>query len=530
MVLVLVFAGVVFVGWVLLQDDSAAGEKAEVSDTFRVGVMEARFSENQIYLSFQIEMMVFDPLLAEIIKDKDSDSYKKIALDHLEVSEDRKTCDITIRKGISFHDGSEMTSEDLDFTISHIKLSNWMNTHVNFTHQITGPYSVRIHSVDRDCDLIDIYGHGILNRRHEERRARNEGEDPQLMGSGPYKLVSWDWDNKIARLERWDRYWGGKAKYKYMDIHFYDNSDAQTMALLEGKLDYISNVNAEDFSYISSNIDITSFSYVHHGYGQLVFNQKDPKFANQKVREAISLLIDRDDLVENINGLRGAGAPTDTIFHYIAPRTRPEVTRKRDIPKAFKLLEEAGWRKEGKKLVRDGKQFTLKLYGFSDNSTELKGILRLLGRYLNDAGMSCELKILEYGDTLERVENHDFEIMVLFWNRLTSLDDPNIITGNEVRYPELAKDRELKQIVERMKKARSSRAGDEKMLELKRQLQARYRELAWNLPLFYYTSFGAVRGGSNLNEAMLADPNYLAFFVRPALMQGDSKVGAEWRR
>jgi len=485
-------------------------------ETFRIGAQATIHTTNPSHIPSHLAVLVFDPVVFYIVNSTGQQRGIPVGLERLEVSDDGMSCDFILRKGMLFHDGSEVTADDTAFSISKFIADIWMANQPRISIEIIDTYTIRLRSDQREDWSSALQGLWILNREHEESSKRDRHDTMDLIGSGPYKFISYDSKDKIVLLERWDKYWGGRPKYKFIEVHLFNNSDAETMALLEGKIDFANDVSQEDIALIGRSKRLNTFKYSTDSFAILIFNQNLAKFSDQRVRKAISLLIDREKLVEHRVGLNGAGVATDIMFHPFPPVTKPELTEDWNPERASQLLEEAGWKLQDGKLKRDGEVFDLKISGYSSGKMTQKGVMRLIAKNLHEAGFSVELKLIDHAHAVDSVSNHNFEILLCYWYDISTTSGVKSHLENEQRYYQMAKDRRLKEIVYLMQEAREAGAGEERMLELKRKLQLKYRDLAWNLPLFYFDTFAVVRGKENLNKALLMDPRQLTFFTRPA--------------
>jgi len=177
-------------------------------------------------------------------------------------------------------------------------------------------------------------------------------EPDKIVGSGPYRLVSWDAGRRLV-LERRDDYWAADSRNAWMQgkpdqIIFDIMPDPQTVvtALRDEQVDLALNLSAGKFRelrddpYLSARYDFATVPGM--SYFGMLMNQQNPLFADAATRRAMAHLVDVDLLVEQIfpGGLaRRVNGPVLEEKDYYADLPAIEF----DPAKAAELLASAGW-------------------------------------------------------------------------------------------------------------------------------------------------------------------------------------------
>jgi peptide/nickel transport system substrate-binding protein len=200
-------------------------------------------------------------------------------------------------------------------------------------------------------------------------------------GTGPFKLVSYR-PKQGASFVRNDGYWGEKALPDRLEIQFYDDPQAQLLALQAGDLDVmpytprIALAVDNNPAYKILSVQASTHDEVHMRV------DLDP-FKDKRVRQALALTIDRDVIVKGLFKGR-AIVGNDTPFAPIFPSSDPLIPqRKQDIAQAKKLLAEAG--------VPNGFQVTLT----TEQAYEIPDYAVLIQNFAKLAGIDIKLNILQ---------------------------------------------------------------------------------------------------------------------------------------
>jgi peptide/nickel transport system substrate-binding protein len=264
------------------------------------------------------------------------------------VSEDGLKIDMTLRSGVKFHDGAELTSADVQYTMDRVKELNvgvaaevlaydstTVKDNLNFTINLSEPSAPFLSALSR------IY---ILNSALVKA---NEGSDlgqawlsSNDAGSGPYTLKSYA-TNQEAAFEKFpDYYRGFDGQADSVVIRYIVESSTQRDALLNGDVDIAYDVATTDLASFESNADfeVTKADTLVQLY--IFFNMQKGETVDPKVREAIRLAYDYQSHVDSI--LAGNGAIAEGPLPSVMNCHANIAPGKQDLEKAKQLLAEAG--------------------------------------------------------------------------------------------------------------------------------------------------------------------------------------------
>ncbi|MGQ9628109.1 MAG: ABC transporter substrate-binding protein [Anaerolineae bacterium] len=222
-----------------------------------------------------------------------------------------------IRKGVKFHNGEEMTAEDVVFSLERIrdpKLASylaWMFENVD-TIEKTGDWEVTVKLKKFDASWRYVpatsAGHVISKKWAEEVGDKLGAADTGLVGTGPFKFVSWDSGNEVV-IERFDEYWDKASGGPYLDRVVYKilpEANTRVAGLGTGEIDIaIGNIPLDLLPVVEdmSNLVVKSTpSYFNESF---FFNCQRGPFKDPKVRQAINYALDKDTLFKELVGSGG---------------------------------------------------------------------------------------------------------------------------------------------------------------------------------------------------------------------------------
>lgn len=275
--------------------------------------------------------------------------------------------DFTLRPGVTFSDGTPLTAEDVVFTYDRVaKVPNSPTPFTLFTRKIASVAAldqgtVRITTTEPyPLLLVDIVNLPIMSRAAASGPAAegrtttelNRGEG--LIGTGPFRFVSWQKGADLV-LERNETYWGTRPDWDRVIMRPMTNPAARAAALLAGDIDLMEDLPTASLEELRANPAITVVAapaarviYVALDQGRddspgIAGTEGKNPLKDRRVRQALSLAIDRDGIVSRVMGgaAQAAGSlGTPAMFgvspaHMTAPKADPD--------RAKALLAEAGW-------------------------------------------------------------------------------------------------------------------------------------------------------------------------------------------
>jgi peptide/nickel transport system substrate-binding protein len=317
-----------------------------------------------------------------------------------------------LRRGVKFHDGREMTANDVKFTWELI--NHQANKAANYTFfarvkgaeayragaapeisGITAPddYTVHVEMEAPYAPFLSISAFFPIMPKHvysvvppEELDKHPTARNP--VGTGPFKFTEWrPADSFIMDVHR--DYWGGRAKLDRLIVKHVPDPTTLPSLLRSGTVDLVGlyrGVAAVDYDSFAKDSNFRLKEMPGYSNWHVEFNLTNPVFQDIRVRRGLIHAVDREGIVKGF--LLGHGQIADTPIHpsswaYTPPKLRYEY----NPDKAKALFREAGWTPgpDGI-LVKDGQRFSFELATFLPDYPEL------LQEQWRQVGVECRIK------------------------------------------------------------------------------------------------------------------------------------------
>jgi peptide/nickel transport system substrate-binding protein len=344
---------------------------------------------------------------------------------------DDRTWEFKLRKGVKFHDGTELTAEDVAFTINRVpNVPNSPGPFTAYTKMITGieivdPYTIRFKTAAphplMPNDLSTIY---ILSKKAATGATTEDfNAGKATIGSGRYKFVRYVSGDRVE-LARNDAYWGDKPAWEKVTFRIVKNDAARVAALLSGDVDAIENVPTPDIARLKANPAFTTSQKISHRLIYLQFNmagdkapevtdkagkplEKNP-FLDVRVRRAISKAINRPAIADRV--MEGMAIPagqlvSEKLFGHV-PGLKAEPY---DPEGAKKLLAEAGY--------PDG--FAVVLHGPAGRYVNDEKILQAIAQMLARVGIQAKVETAPMAPYSARASKQEFPLFLVGWGAST---------------------------------------------------------------------------------------------------------------
>jgi peptide/nickel transport system substrate-binding protein len=292
-----------------------------------------------------------------------------------------------LRKKARFHDGSPFTAKDVLFSIDRMTKDSKSMQASNFAEvtSVEAPddYTVTITTKQPSAVLLER-----LNNRFIVSQAAVEKNGNQLdnykIGTGPYKIVSWQRDGLLV-LARNDDYWRGRPEIKEVLFKTVKEESARVAGLLAGQTDVISNLSIEEIPRVAKHPRTRVEKVPGYRMYFLAMNVSHKPFDNKLVRQAFSYSIDPNVILKHIyegNGYALNGPLSSNMIGY-----DPAIKRYPfDPKKARELLAKAGY----------PNGLEVKLYLAPDRHLKGKEVCQVIAHQLGESGIKVELVPQEY--------------------------------------------------------------------------------------------------------------------------------------
>ncbi len=331
------------------------------------------------------------------------------------VSPDGLTYTFKLRQGIKFHNGKEMTSDDVVPS-----LNRWgaQSTYGKAVYaQVAGVRAVDKYTVEmklKEPSCIIVISLAIPNNfaaiypKEVAEKFKPAEKATEWIGTGPFKLVEWKPDRHI-KMARFDDYkprgepasgYGGKKVVHVDELLWIPVPDAATrVAQIEtGELDFADDLDLNAFGRLKSTVGVRAIVAKPYYWLVAVMNKKEGLMTNQKLRQAWQAALDMEPIMKNVAGGHKELYRMDSSLAFA--ENAPWHTKIPGLPwnehdkdKAKKLLKESGYKGEPIRFMTT--QEYKWMYDFA----------LLSKQQLEDAGFVIDLQVVDWATLVKRRNN-----------------------------------------------------------------------------------------------------------------------------
>ncbi len=250
------------------------------------------------YSHYVIEF-IFSTLVA---LDKDSQPIPDLA-SSWDISSDGTQYTFHLRKGVKFHNGDEMTAADVKFTIDRLKDPKTGYPYVSYVEpvdhvEVVDPYTVKMVLSKPSAPFLTGMAHpgqSIVPMKAVQGGAEMNSTP---IGTGPYKFVTYTPGTQFTLARHTAYYLPDRPYFDKFEGHIITDGTARTNALTGGLVDFSTDVDAKDWSTISSSSALKALSFQSGHFHWIGVNLRRKPFDEKNVRLAIGYAIDRKAIVD----------------------------------------------------------------------------------------------------------------------------------------------------------------------------------------------------------------------------------------
>ncbi len=320
-----------------------------------------------------------------------------------------------LKEGVSFHDGTPLTSEDVRYTYESILDTAWVSPHrkmYNVIDRIETPDAATVRFILKKPHAPFLYSltRGIVPKH----AASIPSFSIHPLGSGPFYFVQNDPDHAIA-LSAYSNYFGGAPRISRLLFRIIPEESVRLLELEKGNIDLIQNAFPPDaFPRLRRNRRFKMMHAPGTTYSYMGFNLRDPILKDIRVRRAIALAINREEIAKYI--FKGLALPADGLLppsHWAYSSKVATYSYNPEIAK--RLLDEAGHR------AHSGPRFTL-THKTSQNELARR-VVEVLQQQLAEIGIKVDIRSHEWGTFYGDIKRGNFQMFTLSW---VGVEDPDI--------------------------------------------------------------------------------------------------------
>lgn len=381
-----------------------------------------------------VHKFVVDTLM---YRDSMTYEFKPALAEKYEISKDGLVFTFTIRKGVVFHDGKPLTTEDVKFSFDVIFDPTYNAARLRSYYEgiskaeLIDSYTIKFTAKEKYFGNFESLALLSIVPKHIYGNAKDGVKlNKTIVGSGPYFLEGYEKGKKIT-LKKFDKWWGNevadlKGRYHFSSIamRFVKEEAVALERIKKGEIDYDA-ITPEAFVKKTTepiwNTKIKKYKVENKApkdYGFIGWNLKSDLFKEKNTRVALTHLFNRAEMNKKFRfdmSLLATG-PWYQQSDYADPNVKPIEF---DPKKAMELLNKVGWEDKNKDGVLEKSfngqprnfEFTLL---FTNKDTEK--YLTTYQQELQKTGIKMNLKQTEWNTFVKLLDEKNFDAVVLAWS------------------------------------------------------------------------------------------------------------------
>lgn len=391
--------------------------------------------------------MIYDPLVRERSAKDNTDEIVPAAAESWDVSEDGLTYTFHMNPDAKWSDGSKVTANDFEFTFKQMADPNTAATNawlfdgviVNFSEALYNngktPDEIGVKALDEETleiqlvhpasyflQLVAGSAYPVNQAKYEEYGSEYGTAPDKTVYNGPLKVTSWNQNTEMV-LEKNDQYWGqedmqlDKVNYKVIQ-----ESSTAVQAFINGELDVVSTSDTNWGKTITAAGDSQEMTVPSSAPDFFMFNLKNEYLSNTKIRQALSIAFDRQEMVDTLRD--GMSVPIYSMMPdtmKVGDKTYTElvdgknyfVTQMQEEYTDPKALLQEGLAELGKST--DPSQMTIRYA--SRGTAELS---KKIGEWMKQVweeklGINVQIDMMEWNIMWDKIDAGDYDIACGGW-------------------------------------------------------------------------------------------------------------------
>ena len=346
-------------------------------------------------------------------------------------SADGKELTFKLRSGVKWHDGQPFTAEDVKFTFDTMldtKVTARFRSNIRGVTeaQVIDPLTVKLKLSASLPSLPIQLGYNVLMVPKHLLQGKDLNAPTDFLkkpiGTGPFKIVEYT-PGSTMTVERNEAFHFGAPLLDRITLRVIPDINSQLAQMKSGELDFMLMEPDQAASLGgSSNIVVHNAAQVNYYY--IAYNNSRPYFADKAVRQALTMAVNREEIVKSILGGAGrvaygpinpllAWAHTDDVQKW---PYNPEMAKQQ--------LDAAGW-KVGAGGIRekDGQKLAFELIVDRGNTTR-ESTAAVAQQAWKNIGADVKINTMEFNASLERLQKGDYDTIVEWF---ITAPDPDLL-------------------------------------------------------------------------------------------------------
>ncbi len=334
---------------------------------------------------------------------------------------DERTYEFKLREGVKFHDGEDFNAEAVKANLERILDKDVASPRYFLFEMVESVDVIDEHTVQitTEYPFAPLYAHlshnggSMISPKSikEDYEAMEDGAkagtviSDHPVGTGYFKFDSWDPGNEIKLVNNED-YWGDNAHVDTVTFKVVPESTTRNADLERGFVHITDPVEPIEVQHISDSDFATVVQKPSASLSYIGFNVDKEPFNDPKVRQAISMIINKEEIIDGIYegfGIPAKGPLAPSIFGYNEDVEPIEY----DVEKAKELMEEAGY--------GDGFQTTI----WTNDTQQRIDTAVLLQNSLKELNIDAKVEQMEFGAFLDKTAKGEHDMFIHGWSNPT---------------------------------------------------------------------------------------------------------------
>jgi peptide/nickel transport system substrate-binding protein len=415
-----------------------SGENNKYGDAFMTADLSDASYLNPILASdvssAQLNNMIFNGLIKY---DKDLKITGDLA-ESFEVLDGGLVLIFHLRKNVVWHDGKPFSAKDVEFTYQTLidpQTKTPYSSMFLLVKQfiVIDDYTIKIVYDKPFAPNLESWGMGIIPKHIFEGQDVNvAAANRKPIGTGPYKFLSWDSDQKII-LKANDEYFEGKPFIEYFVVRIVPDQSVQFLELRNQSLDAVALTPDQWNAYDSFFKHYDKFRQSMFSVTFLGFNMQIKPFDDKRFRLAIQYAINKSDIVKGV--LLGFAKEANTPFPPQSWAANPNIAKSQyDPQRALAMLKEIGF----EDLDNDGwLEYKGKTFSFTittnQGNKQRELAAQIVQENLKKIGIKTNIRIIEFSTFVNQyIAKRDFDALIMGWNLTLDPDEHDLWHSSQI--------------------------------------------------------------------------------------------------